>query len=492
MKKDEYTLIRINENPTPVDDINVGSGIQITSENEPIASENETITSENEPIATDDEAIAAKTGPIVPSAPAAFFEPATPSPMFLKPATSSHRFTAVRVVGHCFSAIGSLICAGIIAVIICWAVFYLHPDIYDKSVTSSGAIGNIIASISTKTSNIKGDVLNSYLSEADIIKKKYTIPEDATAAPVPNPDCYGTISYDEPEKVLEIIDKARVYRLLGSDERVIFSTEADFYHDGSIEYYLDETIMVICWKEWINRCPVNCVEIKIADASQFRRKLTSDSYGSGVQAYCSTLSKQTNAVVGFNADFYAFRNLGVTCYNRTVYRFSEANYGARKSYNCVDSLFIDTSGNFNYFERGTETTKEDLQKYVDDNDLLFAVAFGPILIKDGKLYNTDYSYPIGEYYKQYSRAGIGQVGELHYLFMNVQNVVNRVDIPRATLEDFAQIMYTKNLEQAYNLDGGQTGEIYINGHVFNRVDWGNERSVSDIIYFGTALPEDEQ
>lgn len=399
----------------------------------------------------------------------------------------------LTAAGHVASALGSIVCACFMLVLTGWIILNVHPDIYAGSASNSGLVGNILASVTKKTSNMKGDVMNNYLSEADIIKKIYTIPEDATVAPTPNPACYGSFSYDDADKVAEIIEQARRYRLLDEDERVVFTTDADLYARGEIEYYLDETILVLCWKELINRRVVNVVEVKIADGSQLRRKLTGDTYGSGIQSYCSSLTKQANAVIGFNADFYAFRNLGITCYNRTVYRFGESNYGARKAYNCVDTLFIDSNGDFKYFERGTVSTKEEVQQFVDDNDILFSVAFGPILIKDGEYYNTEsYAYPIGESFDQYSRAGIGLVSEHHYLYMNVQNNGSHDEIPRATLKDFAEIMYSKNLQQAYNLDGGQTGEIYINGHVFNYIDWGNERAVSDIFYFATAIPEDER
>ena len=58
-----------------------------------------------------------------------------------------------------------------------------------------------------------------------------------------------------------------------------------------------------------------------------------------------------------------------------------------------------------------------------------------------------------------------------------------------TLPEFAQYMYEKGVVMGYNLDGGQTGELVMNGKIYNSVDFGNERSVSDIIYFATAIGE---
>lgn len=396
-----------------------------------------------------------------------------------------------KVFKHILSILVSLIFFTTLLLVLIYFFFNVHPDVVKKASAVTENRGSLTKDLIASVSNIKGNVLNEYLSESDIIRKMYTISEDATEGYAPNPEGYGSVSYDDAALVLEIIEEARKMQLLGEDEEVSFSPDLNFYRDGKIEYYLDETILAICWKEWINGCPVNLSEIRIADASQFRRKLVNDTYGSASRTYCSTLSDQANAVVGINADFYAFRNLGITCYNRTVYRFGEGAYGGSKAYNAVDTLFVDTNGDFLYFERGTESTKEEVQKFVDENDILFSIAFGPVLIKNGEL-TDNYTYPIGEYYKQYSRAGIGQLSPLHYLYMNVQNIRNHPEIPRATLKDFALIMATKNLQTAYNLDGGQTGELYFNGHVYNHVDFGNERTVSDIIYFATALPESER
>ena len=44
------------------------------------------------------------------------------------------------------------------------------------------------------------------------------------------------------------------------------------------------------------------------------------------------------------------------------------------------------------------------------------------------------------------------------------------------------------MDKAYTLDGGQTAEIVMMGGPVNYVDYNNERLVSDIIYFATALP----
>ena len=54
-----------------------------------------------------------------------------------------------------------------------------------------------------------------------------------------------------------------------------------------------------------------------------------------------------------------------------------------------------------------------------------------------------------------------------------------------------QIFKDLGCTEAYNFDGGQTSEVLINNERYNYVDWDNEREVSDILYFATAIPEQE-
>ena len=43
------------------------------------------------------------------------------------------------------------------------------------------------------------------------------------------------------------------------------------------------------------------------------------------------------------------------------------------------------------------------------------------------------------------------------------------------------------MQTAYCLDGGQTGEMVFQGRPYNHIDFGVERTVSDNIYFASAI-----
>lgn len=356
---------------------------------------------------------------------------------------------------------------------------YMVTDTYDVTlhygdskwmVTSTDRV--LTTNIETYAANTKMNVLNEYLADNQVIRKIYKI--EGNNVPMPKAENFGVVLPAEVDKVVAVIEQAKESGLLDGQE-VAFKKDVNFY--GDIHYYYDETILVVAWKEWIEGHVCAFCEIKVADSTQFRRKIADDAYGSGKQYYCTLMAKQTNAVAAMNADFYAFRNLGITVYDKEVHRVDSS----------LDTLFVDKDGNFHFLERGNKKTKDELQAYVKQNDIQFSLAFGPILIKDGELIPCN-GYPIGEALQVYSRAGIGQLGDLHYLYADVGHYTNATVV---TVNDFARYMFSKGVIQGYNLDGGQTGELVINNKIVNWIDFGNERTVSDMIYFATALPEGE-
>jgi len=390
-----------------------------------------------------------------------------------------------NIVLHIISGLSAVIFIMISLGIIYWMIFNIHPAYTPEVYEKSGLRANMSEQLNTFTSNNKINVVNQYLSEDSVIRKIYKIPEGTLVPAKPNPECYGELAPSDASMMQDVIDQAKKYGLL-EGQNLVFDPNQELYQRGKIKYYLDETILVICWKELIDNRLISFVEVKVSDGSQFRRKIAGDSYSSSMQYYCTELTSQSNAVVGLNADFYAFRNLGITCFDGTIYRFGESPYEKYQLYNCLDTLWVDKNGDFSFFERGTATTKEDLQQYVTDNDIKFCISFGPILVKDGVAQTTN-TYPIGQTNENYSRAGIGQVDARHYLYMMVGNEGPMT----CTTNEFAVYMQQKGVIQGYNMDGGQTGEIVMNGAAYNYIDFGNERAVSDIIYFATALEESE-
>ena len=260
-------------------------------------------------------------------------------------------------------------------------------------------------------------------------------------------------------------------------QSLAWNKDIAFMPGSTIRYYCDETILAIAWKEALGNSAVSFGEIKTADGSQIRRYIANNSYGSDVQLYASDMARDVNAVIALNGDFYAFRKIGVTVYARQLYR----NEG--KS---LDTCFITADGDLVFAHRGELQSDEDTRRFMAEHNVVFSLSFGPILVENGELKSAESygSYPIGEINNIYSRSGIGQLGQRHYLIATLgeQGPYNT----RAQLYTFAGYLAAKGCEKAYALDGGQTAVMIFDGKPFNRVDWDSERTMSDIVYFATA------
>ena len=319
-------------------------------------------------------------------------------------------------------------------------------------------------------------------------KIRYVIPESDLVAPVPDPACFGSIMPDNAEEIINVIQRAKDSGLL-DDQEMIFSSDTEFRSDTAIRYYLDDSLLVICWKEIIDGNTCSCVEVKVADASQLRRKFADDAFGASNTYYATDLSRSVNSVVAMNADYYLFRDFGIVVFNRELYRFNESVYsGEYKKYNCVDTCFVTENGDLLYFKRGQVTTEEEMRRFIEENHIVFSIAFGPVLVENSEAEYIDW-YPVGEIDKGYSRAGIGQVDNLHYFYMSLNHSNEKQ--ARWNINTFAQHFAEKGVRTAYALDGGQTSEIVFQGEPYNYIDFGAERLVSDIIYFASAIPSGE-
>lgn len=376
--------------------------------------------------------------------------------------TSKARVVVRNVIGGVFAFV-SLIA-------LFWIFLNVHPD--------SGSVAN------ATTADLKLDLvekLNVYinnatsdaLGELSYIKKIYTIAESDTVAPNPDATKYGSTT--NPADIQAVIDSADI--LLDGQE-MIWDPNANFLPGSEIQYYCDYTTLVIVWKEVRENKVCTCAEVKIAHGSQLRRKLANDTYGSGVQLKASDMAVSANSVIAINGDFYTFRNLGITGYQRKIYRCNPQT---------VDSCFFTADGDMLFAYAGELMGEGEAQKFMDDNDCTFCIAFGPVLVDNGEL-RTITRYPIGQINTTYSRAAIGMLDDLHYFLMTINYEGN---YQTATIHELAEFMYQKGCYKAYTLDGGQTSVMIMQGQPVNHVDWGTERVMSDIIYFATAIPEQE-
>ena len=337
-----------------------------------------------------------------------------------------------------------------------------------------GMISSLGINIQDQLSIFSNHTISQALDGLIPVERIYVLNDSDIVAPEPDQSAFG--STNDPASLQWLINKTHP-RLNG--EELFFKMDAPLFRGSEVQYYLDDSIAVLTWKQVFHSAVYTFSEVKINHPSQFRRFLADGKYGSDKQYLTSEMATSVNAVVASAGDFYKYRNKGLVVYNGKVERFNGT---------MLDSCFIDDKGNLLFSKAGILQTQEDLEQYIEDNNIRFSLSFGPILIEEGKS-RVPGHYPIGEINGNYSRSAICQLGELHYLFVTVNDEGGYHGFP--TLYTFAQTLVSQGIEHAYTLDGGQTATIVMNDQVVNHVSYGAERYISDIIYFATAIPETE-
>lgn len=304
------------------------------------------------------------------------------------------------------------------------------------------------------------------------IEKVYWLNDHDLIAPEPNPNGYGKTT--DPTSLQWLLDEASA--LLGIDE-FVFSTDIKTIPGSEINYYLDETIFAITWRESIHNSAYTFAEVKIAHPSQFRRFLADGEFGSDKLYVTTEMAQSVNAVLATSGDYYRFRHNGAVVYEGQLRRFEGEK---------VDTCFINDDGDLLFAYRGDLTSEAQAKKFVEENNVRFSMAFGPILVDEGEV-KVPKSYLLGEINDQYSRAGLAQMDELHYLVVSAGGEGGNEN--RHTVMQFAENIRSFGAKKAYALDGGQTTVVAMDGKLINNVDFGFQRQISDIIYFATANPE---
>ena len=336
------------------------------------------------------------------------------------------------------------------------------------SVPAAGTRADMMDRFDMAVSNAVSDSLEG----VHHIGKVYWLSDEDPVAPAPDPRCMGTAqTAEEMEPVL-----ARARETLGLRDNV-FAEDTQVIPGSGIRYYLDETIYSVSWKEFVGGSVYSFAEVKIAHPSQFRRFLADGKYGSFARYTTSDMARSVQAVTASSGDFYSYRPMGYEVCNRQIYRDAS---------NVLDTCLVDGAGNLNFCRKDEIPDGEALARYVKEHDIRFTLAFGPILVENDEAV-APYVYEVGQPDEHYSRAALCQQGELHYLIVISNMEYERYQNP--TIPEFAENLRDRGIHNAYALDGGQTATLVTNGEMVNAVDYGNERLISDIIYFATAVPE---
>ena len=382
--------------------------------------------------------------------------------------------SGMKVIRVMTTIVGTLFSLCLIAVF-CYN-FILSSGTKETVSQEKAAPVTIMDKFDMYVTNAIADALDGVLA----IEKVYWLSDHDLVAPEPNPAGYGEVhSYEELVPILKKAEK------LLEGQTLAFTPDRPVWDGDTIHYYYDETILVIAWKEIVNECVYTVAEVKVAHPSQFRRFLAGGEFGSDKQFRTTEMAASVNAVVASSGDFYAYRKYGAVVYESTLRRFEGEN---------VDTCYITEDGDLLFTYRNELKTEADAEKFIKDNkvqafvdehDIQFSLAFGPVLVDGGEI-KVPADYILGEVNGTYSRAAICQWDKLHYLIVNTSQEQSYWH--RHKVRAFAQFIKDLGCNTAYALDGGQTTAIVMNDELVTLPDYKTQRRISDIIYFATALP----
>ncbi|MCL1832338.1 MAG: phosphodiester glycosidase family protein [Oscillospiraceae bacterium] len=205
-------------------------------------------------------------------------------------------------------------------------------------------------------------------------------------------------------------------------------------------------------------------DVKLSSMSQLKTAFAKDKYGRNITQKVSEMASNKKALFAINGDYYGFREGGLVIRNGMLYRNELSVYNHSDK-----SLLIDKRGDFHIAKEGVITNEE-----LAEIGVVHGFSFGPPVVVNGKSVVTSLDSKFDP------RTAIGQVDDLHYIFVVSEGRIGDDPVESGLcLADLATIFLKRNCHTAYNLDGGGSATMWFNG----RTIYSNtNRSISDIIY----------
>lgn len=253
--------------------------------------------------------------------------------------------------------------------------------------------------------------------------------------------------------------------------------------------YLDSTLYIQIEVRTLRNTKVFFTFVQIADPTQLRTAMAGP-YPSTRSDKGPKVAKGKNTVVAVNGDWFSNKdNKG----RGTIYRNGELI--RTKAAGLYDSLIIDTAGDFHIIPHAEP---EDFAPY--EGRILHSFCFPSALIIDGELLTFDkkdkttdqvFTHHNGGW-KRAQRNVFCQLDTLTYLIITSEGP-DQSKGGGLTIPEVAQLALDMGARQAFNLDGGSSAILMLNGQRLNCLRKGgkppvNDRSVGDLIYFATAEP----
>ena len=249
-----------------------------------------------------------------------------------------------------------------------------------------------------------------------------------------------------------------------TDEPVLTDTS---YQSADLAVFLSE----VSDKKPFSPITYFVADIYAQDITLIRTAPAGENFTSVLAAPVKQMAQKNNSLLAASGDYYAHSTQSLVIRNGVSYRDKLST----RFESCV--LFRD--GTLSFYD----------SKDLDVQALLDAGAwqgwtFGPSLLSEKGQPMTEVSKKYASVSDKNPRCMLGYYEPGHYCLVVVDG--RQRSSAGLTLIELSQLAYDLGCTKAYNLDGGQSAQLYWQGQIFNH-PVGGGRSISDIIYI--AAPD---
>lgn len=214
-------------------------------------------------------------------------------------------------------------------------------------------------------------------------------------------------------------------------------------------------------------------DVQADSPEQLQTAFAMEEYSTNGAEETGTIAQRHDAILAINGDYYNYRDKnGLVIRNGVLYRDCDSTR---------DQLLIYADGHFEALPR--DYSQGNGQAYVDEG-VVQCLTFGPLLVQDGQAVTLPEKYII--YTKdtvREPRTAIGWVNGTHYVLIVADGRRDGWSDKGMTLQELQRVFVERKCQVAYNLDGGGSATMILNGEQVNKTSGSRERKVSDIIYF---------
>ena len=246
--------------------------------------------------------------------------------------------------------------------------------------------------------------------------------------------------------------------------------ETNTYDYGSLKITIDQ------WCYAFNKTNLRffVANVYVDDPAQLQTAFAGEKYSKDAVEAPIDIAARHDAVLAINGDYYNYKDKsGLVIRGGELYRDLATTR---------HQLLVYADGTFESllpkdYKQGTGTS------YIEAG-VVQSFMFGPLLVDDYEITELPEKYYISTKDTiREPRTAIGQVDANHYVVIVADGRRDGWSDLGMTLQELQQVFVEQGCRIAYNLDGGGSATLVLEGERVNRGSTSRERSVSDIIYF---------